>query len=66
MVTLTYRDAVGKALEDCMREEPRLILSVRTSRDMRGKFSLIGMASSECVIPRSARAPWWEWRSARR
>jgi hypothetical protein len=35
MVTLTYRDAVGKALEDCMREEPRLILSVRTSRDMR-------------------------------
>ena len=26
MVTLTYRDAVGKALEDSMREEPRLIL----------------------------------------
>src|SRR5690349_7665878 len=26
MVTLTYRDAVGKALEDSMREEPRLIV----------------------------------------
>jgi pyruvate dehydrogenase E1 component beta subunit len=26
MVTLSYRDAVGKALQDSMREEPRLIL----------------------------------------
>ena len=26
----------------------------------------IGTVSSECAIPRSARAPWWEWRWARR
>ena len=26
MITLNYRDAVGKALQDCMRAEPRLVL----------------------------------------
>jgi hypothetical protein len=26
MATLTYRDAVGRALQDSLREEPRLIL----------------------------------------
>jgi pyruvate/2-oxoglutarate/acetoin dehydrogenase E1 component len=26
MSTLSYRDAVGKALQDCMREEPRLLV----------------------------------------
>ena len=35
MVTLTYRDAVGKALEDSMREEPRLILIGQNLGDMR-------------------------------
>ena len=26
MATLTYRDAVGRALQDSLREDPRLIL----------------------------------------
>jgi pyruvate/2-oxoglutarate/acetoin dehydrogenase E1 component len=66
MFKLTYRDAVGKALEDSMREEPRLILIGQNIAAHALKVSPTDTVSSECAIPRSARAPWWEWRLARR
>ena len=66
MSTLTYRDAVAKALADSMREEPRLILIGQILPATRSSSSHRLMVPSACAIARLARARWLALLRARR
>ena len=66
MSTINYRDAVGKALQDSMRDEPRLIVIGQNLAAHALKPLPRPMARIACAIVRSARAPWSAWRWARR
>ena len=66
MSTLNYRDAVGKALQDSMRDEPRLIVIGQNLAAHALKPLADTYGSNACAIVRSARAPWSAWRWARR
>ena len=64
--TMSYRDAVGKSLQDSMREEPRLII---IGQNLAG-HALKQLAETygeervrDCSI---SEAPWSAWRWARR
>jgi acetoin:2,6-dichlorophenolindophenol oxidoreductase subunit beta len=56
MATVSYRDAIGKALEDAMRDEPRLVIIGQnlTAHALRPLAQLYGARVRDASISESA------------